>query len=61
MPQSVSLDLPQSNAGLDDTPTARLIRQVLGAISEFEKAMLAGGEAEGRSGPSRRGSRSAWC
>ena len=25
---------------LDDTPTARLIRQVLGAISEFEKAML---------------------
>jgi DNA invertase Pin-like site-specific DNA recombinase len=25
---------------LDDTPTARLIRQVLGAVSEFEKAML---------------------
>ncbi len=27
-------------AFLDDTPTARLIRQVLGAVSEFEKAML---------------------
>jgi DNA invertase Pin-like site-specific DNA recombinase len=25
---------------LDDTPTARLIRQVLGAVSEFEKVML---------------------
>jgi DNA invertase Pin-like site-specific DNA recombinase len=25
---------------LDDTPTSRLIRQVLGAVSEFEKAML---------------------
>jgi DNA invertase Pin-like site-specific DNA recombinase len=25
---------------LDDSPTARLIRQVLGAVSEFEKAML---------------------
>jgi DNA invertase Pin-like site-specific DNA recombinase len=25
---------------LDDTPTARLIRQMLGAVSEFEKAML---------------------
>jgi DNA invertase Pin-like site-specific DNA recombinase len=25
---------------LDDTPTARLIRQVLGAVSELEKAML---------------------
>ena len=24
---------------LDDTPTARLVRQVLGAISEFDKAM----------------------
>jgi DNA invertase Pin-like site-specific DNA recombinase len=24
---------------LDDTPTAKLVRQVLGAISEFEKAM----------------------
>jgi DNA invertase Pin-like site-specific DNA recombinase len=27
-------------AFLDDTPTARLIRQILGAISEFEKSML---------------------
>lgn len=27
-------------AFLDDTPTSRLIRQVLGAVSEFEKAML---------------------
>jgi DNA invertase Pin-like site-specific DNA recombinase len=25
---------------VDDTPTARLVRQLLGAISEFEKAML---------------------
>jgi DNA invertase Pin-like site-specific DNA recombinase len=25
---------------VDDTPTAKLIRQVLGAVSEFEKAML---------------------
>lgn len=25
---------------LDDTPTANLIRQVLGAVSEFEKAMV---------------------
>jgi len=25
---------------LDDTPTAKLVRQVLGAISEFEKAMV---------------------
>jgi DNA invertase Pin-like site-specific DNA recombinase len=24
---------------LDDTPTAKLVRQVLGAISEFDKAM----------------------
>jgi hypothetical protein len=23
----------------DDTPTAKLVRQVLGAISEFDKAM----------------------
>lgn len=34
----VAADSPTSF--LDDTPTARLIRQVLGAISEFEKAML---------------------
>jgi DNA invertase Pin-like site-specific DNA recombinase len=34
----VAADSP--TAFLDDTPTARLIRQVLGAISEFEKAML---------------------
>jgi DNA invertase Pin-like site-specific DNA recombinase len=34
----VASDSPTSF--LDDTPTARLIRQVLGAISEFEKAML---------------------
>jgi DNA invertase Pin-like site-specific DNA recombinase len=25
---------------IDDTPTARLVRQVLGAISEFDKAMI---------------------
>jgi DNA invertase Pin-like site-specific DNA recombinase len=34
----VAADSPSSF--LDDTPTARLIRQVLGAVSEFEKAML---------------------
>ena len=34
----IAADSPASF--LDDTPTARLIRQVLGAISEFEKAML---------------------
>src|SRR6516225_10682010 len=34
----IAADSPQSF--LDDTPTARLIRQVLGAVSEFEKAML---------------------
>jgi DNA invertase Pin-like site-specific DNA recombinase len=28
------------NSFLDDTPTAKLIRQVLGAVSEFEKAMV---------------------
>ena len=28
------------DAFLDDTPTSRLIRQVLGSVSEFEKAML---------------------
>lgn len=36
----IAADSPTSF--LDDTPTARLIRQVLGAISEFEKAMLVG-------------------
>jgi DNA invertase Pin-like site-specific DNA recombinase len=34
----IATDSPASF--LDDTPTARLIRQVLGAVSEFEKAML---------------------
>jgi DNA invertase Pin-like site-specific DNA recombinase len=34
----IAADSPSSF--LDDTPTARLIRQVLGAVSEFEKAML---------------------
>jgi DNA invertase Pin-like site-specific DNA recombinase len=33
----IAADSPSSF--LDDTPTARLIRQVLGAITEFEKAM----------------------
>jgi hypothetical protein len=36
--QTVGFDLGTSF--LDDAPTARLIRQVLGAVSEFEKAML---------------------
>ena len=34
----IAVDRPDSF--LDDTPTANLIRQVLGAVSEFEKAML---------------------
>jgi DNA invertase Pin-like site-specific DNA recombinase len=34
----IAADSPSSF--LDDTPTGRLIRQVLGAVSEFEKAML---------------------
>jgi DNA invertase Pin-like site-specific DNA recombinase len=34
----ISADSP--DAFLDDTPTSRLIRQVLGSVSEFEKAML---------------------
>jgi DNA invertase Pin-like site-specific DNA recombinase len=34
----IAADSPTSF--LNDTPTARLIRQVLGAVSEFEKAML---------------------
>jgi DNA invertase Pin-like site-specific DNA recombinase len=34
----IAADKP--DAFLDDTPTATLIRQVLGAVSQFEKAML---------------------
>lgn len=34
----IAVDSPE--AFVADTPTARLIRQVLGAVSEFEKAML---------------------
>jgi DNA invertase Pin-like site-specific DNA recombinase len=34
----IAADSPE--AFLDDTPTAVLIRQVLGAVSQFEKAML---------------------
>ena len=33
----IAADSP--NAFLDDTPTAKLVRQVLGAIAEFDKAM----------------------
>jgi DNA invertase Pin-like site-specific DNA recombinase len=33
----VAVDSPQ--AFLDDTPTAKLIRQILGAVAEFDKAM----------------------
>jgi DNA invertase Pin-like site-specific DNA recombinase len=33
----IAVDSPQ--AFLDDTPTARLIRQLLGAVAEFDKAM----------------------
>lgn len=34
----IAADKP--DAFLDDTPTANLIRQVLGAVSQFEKAMI---------------------
>src|ERR1700738_4086537 len=34
----IAVDSP--DAFLDDTPTAVLIRQILGAVSQFEKAML---------------------
>jgi DNA invertase Pin-like site-specific DNA recombinase len=34
----VAADSPQSF--LDDTPTSKLIRQILGAVSEFDKAMV---------------------
>src|SRR5215210_4088846 len=34
----IAADKP--DAFLDETPTAKLIRQVLGAVSEFEKAMI---------------------
>jgi DNA invertase Pin-like site-specific DNA recombinase len=34
----IAADKP--DAFLDDTPTAKLIRQVLGAVSEFEKSMI---------------------
>lgn len=36
--QLIAADSP--NAFLEDTPTAKLIRQVLGAVSEFEKGTL---------------------
>jgi hypothetical protein len=36
--QLVATDSPQSF--LDDTPTSKLIRQILGAVSEFDKAMV---------------------
>jgi DNA invertase Pin-like site-specific DNA recombinase len=34
----IAADSPHSF--LDDTPTSKLIRQILGAVSEFDKAML---------------------
>jgi DNA invertase Pin-like site-specific DNA recombinase len=34
----IAVDSPQ--AFLDDTPTAKLIRQLLGAVAEFDKAMI---------------------
>jgi DNA invertase Pin-like site-specific DNA recombinase len=34
----VAADSPHSF--LDDTPTSKLIRQILGAVSEFDKAMV---------------------
>jgi hypothetical protein len=36
----IAVDSPGSF--LEDTPTAALIRQVLGAVSQFEKASLVG-------------------
>jgi hypothetical protein len=37
--------LAQPGSFIDDTPTARLVRQVLGAISEFDKAMTVDSQA----------------
>ena len=34
----IAADSP--NAFLDETPTAVMIRQILGSVSQFEKAML---------------------
>ncbi len=34
----IAADSPHSF--LDDTPTSKLIRQILGAVSEFDKAMI---------------------
>jgi DNA invertase Pin-like site-specific DNA recombinase len=34
----VAADSPHSF--LDDTPTSRLLRQILGAVSEFDRAMV---------------------
>jgi DNA invertase Pin-like site-specific DNA recombinase len=36
----VAVDSPQ--AFVDDRPTAKLIRQILGAVAEFDKAMTVG-------------------
>ena len=42
----IAVDSP--GAFLDDTPTAKLIRQVLGAVAEFEKSALVARLAGGR-------------
>jgi hypothetical protein len=42
----VAADNPSSF--IDNTPTAKLVRQVLGAISEFDKAMTADDMAGGQ-------------
>lgn len=47
----IAADKP--DAFLDDTPTAKLIRQVLGAVSELEKAMVVS-KLKRRTGPQAR-------
>jgi DNA invertase Pin-like site-specific DNA recombinase len=48
----IAADSP--TAFLDDSPTATLIRQVLGAVSQFEKAMVVASSALRASGRKRR-------
>lgn len=52
----IPVDAP--NHFLEDTPTARLIRQVLGAVSEFEKATIT---ARMHSGRMKRIREQGWC
>ena len=52
----IAVDLP--NAFIDDTPTATLIRQILGAVAEFDKAMVV---AKLRGARERKKAATGWC